>query len=45
MYSPNPWFNEGSLPFNYPGFPIFKGKPKRIHLKPNAPFKINGLEG
>ena len=26
-------FNRGSLPFTYLGDPIFKGKPKRIHLQ------------
>ena len=26
-------FNKGSLPFNYLGVPIFKGKPKRAHLQ------------
>jgi len=26
-------FNKGSLPFTYLGVPIFKGKPKRIHLQ------------
>jgi len=26
-------FNKGSLPFNYLGVPIFKGKPKRSHLQ------------
>lgn len=29
-------FNKGSLPFNYLGVPIFKEKPKRIHLQPIA---------
>jgi hypothetical protein len=29
-------FNIGSLPFNYLGVPIFKGKPKAIHLQPIA---------
>jgi hypothetical protein len=29
-------FNIGSLPFIYLGVPIFKGKPKAIHLKPIA---------
>lgn len=29
-------FNKGSLPFTYLGVPIFKGKPKRIHLQPIA---------
>jgi len=27
-------FNIGSLPFNYLGFPVFKGKPKVCHLQP-----------
>ncbi|KAF1892117.1 hypothetical protein Lal_00036473 [Lupinus albus] len=27
-------FNAGSLPFNYLGVPLFKGKPGRIHLQP-----------
>jgi len=29
-------FNKGSLPFLYFGVPIFKGKPKSIHLQPIA---------
>jgi mannosylglycoprotein endo-beta-mannosidase len=29
-------FNTGSLPFNYLGVPIFKGRPKVIHLQPIA---------
>jgi hypothetical protein len=29
-------FNLGSLPFNYLGVPIFKGKPKTCHLQPIA---------
>jgi hypothetical protein len=29
-------FNLGALPFNYLGVPIFKGKPKVIHLQPIA---------
>lgn len=29
-------FSKGSLPFNYLGVPIFKGKPKRCHLQPIA---------
>jgi len=29
-------FKIGSLPFNYLGVPIFKGKPKAIHLSPIA---------
>jgi hypothetical protein len=29
-------FNVGSLPFDYLGVPIFKGKPKKIHLQPIA---------
>jgi mannosylglycoprotein endo-beta-mannosidase len=29
-------FNIGSLPFNYLGVPIFKGKPKVIHFQPIA---------
>jgi hypothetical protein len=29
-------FNVGSLPFDYLGVPIFKGKPKKIHLQPFA---------
>jgi len=29
-------FNIGSLPFNYLGVPIFKGKPKVCHLQPIA---------
>ena len=29
-------FNIGSLPFNYLGIPIFKGKPKVCHLQPIA---------
>lgn len=29
-------FSIGSLPFNYLGVPIFKGKPKSIHLQPIA---------
>jgi len=27
-------FSHGSLPFNYLGVPLFKGKPKSIHFKP-----------
>lgn len=27
-------FSSGSLPFSYLGVPLFKGKPKRIHLLP-----------
>jgi len=29
-------FNKGCLPFTYLGVPIFKGKPKKIHLQPIA---------
>ncbi|MCH79620.1 RNA-directed DNA polymerase (Reverse transcriptase), partial [Trifolium medium] len=29
-------FNLGSIPFNYLGVPIFKGKPKTCHLQPVA---------
>jgi mannosylglycoprotein endo-beta-mannosidase len=29
-------FNIGSMPFNYLGVPIFKGKPKACHLQPIA---------
>ncbi|XP_019433032.1 PREDICTED: uncharacterized protein LOC109339940, partial [Lupinus angustifolius] len=29
-------FSAGSFPFNYVGVPIFKGRPKRIHLQPIA---------
>ncbi|KAF1880119.1 hypothetical protein Lal_00022248 [Lupinus albus] len=29
-------FNAGHLPFNYLGIPLFKGKPKRVHLQPIA---------
>jgi hypothetical protein len=29
-------FNLGSLPFSYLGVPMFKGKPKTIHLQPIA---------
>jgi mannosylglycoprotein endo-beta-mannosidase len=29
-------FNTGSLPFNYLGVPIFKGRPKVVHLQPIA---------
>ncbi|XP_019423006.1 PREDICTED: uncharacterized protein LOC109332480 [Lupinus angustifolius] len=29
-------FSAGSFPFNYLGVPIFKGRPKRIHLQPIA---------
>ncbi|XP_019431610.1 PREDICTED: uncharacterized protein LOC109338761 [Lupinus angustifolius] len=29
-------FNAGSLPFTYLGVPLFKGKPRKIHLQPIA---------
>ncbi|KAF1894215.1 hypothetical protein Lal_00004139 [Lupinus albus] len=29
-------FSAGSLPFNYLGVPLFRGKPKRLHLQPIA---------
>lgn len=29
-------FSAGHLPFNYLGVPLFKGKPRKIHLKPIA---------
>ncbi|XP_019425141.1 PREDICTED: uncharacterized protein LOC109334024 [Lupinus angustifolius] len=29
-------FHAGSIPFNYLGVPLFKGRPKRIHLQPIA---------
>lgn len=36
-------FSAGTLPFTYLGIPLFKGKPKRIHLQPIADKIINKL--
>ncbi|XP_019431934.1 PREDICTED: uncharacterized protein LOC109339025 [Lupinus angustifolius] len=36
-------FGVGNLPFNYLGVPVFKGKPKAIHLQPIADKIINKL--
>lgn len=38
-------FSAGHLPFNYLGVPIFKGKPRRIHLQPIADKIIAKLAG
>ncbi|XP_019431828.1 PREDICTED: uncharacterized protein LOC109338930 [Lupinus angustifolius] len=36
-------FGDGQLPFNYLGVPLFKGKPKAIHLQPIADRIVNKL--
>ncbi|XP_019455110.1 PREDICTED: uncharacterized protein LOC109356233 [Lupinus angustifolius] len=36
-------FGAGQLPFNYLGVPLFKGKPKSIHLQPIADRIVNKL--
>lgn len=36
-------FNKGTIPFNYLGVPIFKGKPKNVNLEPIADKVVNKL--
>ena len=41
-------FSQGCIPFSYLGIPLFKGKPKAIHLRPvvdKIKFKLNSWKG